>query len=197
MFTGIIRELGHVGDIDRDGDGVSLTLSRPPSFTDLTQGASVAVNGVCLTVVACDVATCQVRLMHETLKKTNLGSLHQGAAVNLERPVAAGERFDGHFVLGHVDGVADILEIKPVGDDRIMRFRPPRILLPYFIPKGSAALNGVSLTIVDVLSDSFTVSFMPYTLQHTTFGATQIGERVNVEADMIAKHIARFLIPSQ
>jgi riboflavin synthase len=193
MFTGIIRELGHVSDLDRSGDGLIVTLSRPVSFSALIAGDSVAVNGVCLTVLTCDEGSWQIRLMHETLAKTNLGELSRGVKVNLERPVAAGERFDGHFVLGHVDSVAEILDITPAGDDRVFRFRPPANLLSYFIAKGSVALNGVGLTIVDVLPDSFTVSIMPYTLEHTTFGATQERDHVNVEVDMIAKHIARLV----
>lgn len=193
MFTGIIRELGTISDLDRAGDGIVLTLTRPASFTKLSPGDSVAVNGACLTVLSCDESTWQVRLMHETIAKTNLGDLAPHDHVNLERPVAAGERFDGHFVQGHVDAVADVLEVKPMGADRIMRFHPPQALLPYFVSKGSVALNGVSLTIVDVLPDSFTVSLMPYTLQETTFGATKVGDRVNVEVDMIAKHVAHLV----
>ncbi len=195
MFTGIIRELGRISDQDSSGDGNVLTISRPASFKDLREGDSVAVNGVCLTVLTTTAATWQVRLMHETIAKTNLGELSKGSVVNLERPVAAGERFDGHFVQGHVDGVTEVVEITAVGDDRVMRFAPPAPLLPYFIPKGSVALDGVSLTIVDVLPDSFTVSFMPYTLEKTTFGATKMKDRVNVEVDMIAKHIARLTTP--
>jgi riboflavin synthase len=193
MFTGIIRELGRISDLDRAGDGIVLTLTRPASFTHLSDGDSVAVNGACLTVLSSDETTWQVRLMHETLAKTNLGMVERGATVNLERPVAAGERFDGHFVQGHVDGVAGILEIKPVGADRVLRFRPPAALMPFFVPKGSISLNGVSLTIVEVLPDSFTSSLMPYTLEHTTFGSAKVGDLVNIEVDMIAKHVAHLL----
>jgi len=197
MFTGIIRELGRISDRDSRGDGIVLTLSRPAAWSDLREGDSVAVNGACLTVLSLTDTVWQVRLMHETLAKTNLGDLAKGLAVNLERPVAAGERFDGHFVLGHVDGVAAVADITEAGDDRIFRFIPPPTLLPYFIPKGSVALNGVSLTIVEVGPDSFTVSIMPYTLDKTTFGATRVGDRVNVEVDMIAKHLARLITPAQ
>ena len=200
MFTGIIREVGYVRDLDRSGDGMILTFTRPASFGNLREGDSVAVNGTCLTVLSADSTSWQVRLMHETLAKTNLGELQPQALVNLERPVAAGERFDGHFVLGHVDGVAEIVKITPVGDDRVMHVRlpagqagPPSDLIRYIIPKGSVALDGVSLTVVDVLPDSFTVSCMPYTLEKTTFGATKVGDHVNVEVDMIAKHIAQFV----
>lgn len=193
MFTGIIRELGGICDHQDKNGEVSLILPRPASFVKLREGDSVAVNGVCLTVLDPKENTWRVRLMHETLFRTNLDNLTVGSPVNLELPLAAGERFDGHFVQGHVDGVGDIADIQPAGDDRVISFRLPKALLPYCAPKGSVALNGVSLTVVDVLADSITVSFMPYTLRHTTFGRAQIGERVNVEVDLLAKYAAQFI----
>lgn len=193
MYTGIIRELGSICDHQMADGSVSLSLDRPASFVKLREGDSVALNGVCLTVLNPKEDTWRVRLMHETRVSTNLDDLAIGSPVNLELPVAAGERFDGHFVQGHVDGVGHIADIQPAGDDRVMRFRLPSALLPYCVSKGSVALNGVSLTVVDVLADSIAVSLMPYTLRHTTFGRAQIGERVNVEVDMLAKYVARLI----
>lgn len=167
-----------------------LTIASPLSG-DVREGDSVAVNGACLTVL--ESSPIKFRLMAETLKKTNLGELRAGQPVNLERPVAAGEHFDGHFVMGHVDGVCKVVAIKKVGDDKIFMFRAPKKLLVYIIPKGSVALNGVSLTVVEIHKNEFTVSMMPYTLQHTTFGKTKIDDEINVEVDMIGKYVERYL----
>lgn len=193
MFTGIIRDLGVVSDLTRAGESVELSLERPATFVNMRVGDSVAVNGACLTVLMIDSDQWQVRLMHETLAKTSLGQLTVGSTVNLELPLVVGARLDGHFVHGHIDGVAEIVDIAAVGDDRVLRFQPPSDLMTYFMAKGSVALDGVSLTIVDTFDDSFTVSLMPYTLEHTTFGTARVGQHVNVEADMLGKYVARLI----
>lgn len=191
MFTGIIRHLGIIDSVEKELGTATLTISTPLS-NDLQEGDSVAVNGVCLTVLSHTEDTWQLRLMKETLKKTNLSAISRQDVVNLERPLAIGERLDGHFVQGHVDGVCTIEKITEVNNDRIFTFRPPAELLTYLIPKGSIALDGVSLTIVDVTSDTFTVSIMPYTLEHTTFGKRKAGDTINMEVDMMSKYVKRF-----
>jgi len=192
MFTGIIRSLGKVTQVAQEDGAVVLTVGgevAPP----LAEGDSVAVNGACLTALSVTQDSFVLRLMQETLDKTNLGDLQVGSVVNLERPLTGGQTLDGHFVLGHVDGVSEVVAITAVGEDRIFTFKPPQDLMKYLIPKGSVALDGVSLTVVDVHDDTFTVSIMPYTLQHTTFGQAAVGYQVNMEADMIAKQVVSVL----
>lgn len=192
MFTGIIRHRGTIASFNRQPDAAVISIETALA-TEVAEGDSLAVNGACLTVLEHNPKTITFRLMKETLDRTNLGQLEKESIVNLERPVAAGERFDGHFVLGHVDGVAKIAAIEEAGDDRIFVFEPPTDITKYLIPKGSIALDGVSLTIVEAHKQSFTVSIMPYTLEHTTFGQAKRGDHVNIEVDMVAKHVARLL----
>ena len=193
MFTGIIRQLGIISDIKNvSSQEVLLTITSPLS-SQLHEGDSVAVNGVCLTVLSFNDTSWQARLMAETLSRTNLGALTPGSTVNLEQPLQLTQLLDGHLVQGHVDGVGDVLAITAVGDDRVFTIKPPENLLPYFIPKGSVALDGVSLTIVDVMTDTFTVSMMPYTLANTHLGKTSVGYKTNIEVDMIGKYVKRFV----
>lgn len=195
--------MGEVTAILPEGKASLLTIATPFS-QEVKEGDSVAANGACLTVLTQEAGALQFRLMDETLKRTNLGKLSAHSHVNLERPVAAGERFDGHFVMGHVDGIAEIIDIKVVGpvksptgahgaSDKIFTFKFPQNLLPYFIEKGSVTLDGVSLTVVKVFEDTFTVSMMPYTLQHTTFGESRVRDAVNIEVDMIGKYVERYM----
>lgn len=192
MFTGIIRHLGTIQTISPTQDSASIFTLSTPLSSSLTEGDSIAVNGACLTVLSHTDTSLELRLMQETLAKTNLGQLTEGDSVNLERPLSVGERLDGHFVQGHVDAVCEITNLTEAGDDRIFTFKPPQDLLPYLIPKGSVALDGVSLTVVDVTDDAFTVSIMPYTLEHTTFGSRAVHSMVNIEVDMIGKYVRRF-----
>lgn len=192
MFTGIIRQKGTVAEVTTKPDGVYLRVQSSLG-SEVIPGDSVAVNGICLTVLANTNAEITFRLMQETLAKTSIGTAKIGAILNLEQPVAAGERFDGHFVLGHVDGTALVTTITSAGADKIFTLEPSQELLAYLIPKGSIAIDGVSLTIVEVAKQSFTVSIMPYTLEHTTFGSVDVGYRANIEVDMIAKHVAALL----
>jgi riboflavin synthase len=192
MFTGIIRHLGTVTNLITKKDGTYLTI-KTSLAKNVVEGDSVAVNGTCLTVLEHTSESIDFRLMQETLDKTSLGQATKESVLNLERPVGAGEYFDGHFVLGHVDGVAEITDISAAGDDRIFTLKPAVDILRYFIPKGSVSLDGISLTVVDVTADSFTVSMMPYTLERTNFGSVEVGYRANVEIDMIAKHVERLV----
>ncbi len=190
MFTGIIRNVGTITKIDRSPDSMFLSISSP-NKTIPTEGSSLAVNGACLTVLPSVGEAINFRLMKETLDKTNLGKLKIDDRVNLEHPLVIGDALDGHFVLGHVDGIAVTKNIEKVGGDLIFTFQPPANLMSNLIPKGSIALDGVSLTIVSVLKETFTVSVMPYTLEHTTFGSIEVGYESNIEIDMIAKHVER------
>jgi riboflavin synthase len=164
---------------------------------EVTAGDSVAVQGACLTVLTHTGQSLEFRLMDETLQRTNLGKLRIGSGVNLERPVAAGERFDGHFVMGHVDATCTVRAIQKLGGDKIFTFTLPADLSPYLIGKGSVTLDGVSLTVVKIFDGEFTVSMMPYTLEHTTFGKTAAGDAVNIEVDMIGKYVVAALRNAQ
>jgi len=192
MFTGIIRHLGTIKRITKKDSTTHLTISSPLS-TSTKEGNSVAVNGVCLTVLSSNQQTMTFRLMQETLKRTNLGQLKSKNTINLESPLTPTQSIDGHFVMGHIDGLAQVTTIKTVKNDKIFTFQPPRDLLPYLITKGSVALDGVSLTVVDVTKENFTVSMMPYTLEHTLFGQVSEGYLTNIEVDVLGKYVQRFL----
>lgn len=183
MFTGIIRHLGILSTSHKKADGSIVLEITAPFSQGLHEGDSVAVNGVCLTVLSHTDTMWACRLMAETIQKTTLGSIPIQSKLNLELPAKAGDRLDGHIVQGHVDTVCTITDITPRGDDRIFTLAPPKEFLSRITQKGSIALDGVSLTIVDVTDTTFTVSLMPYTLEHTTLGTKQIGASVNMELD--------------
>ncbi len=183
MFTGIVRHLGTVLATVPQQDGSLLLEISAPFSASLQEGDSVAVQGACLTVLSHTDTSWTCYLMAETIKKTTLAQLAEGDNVNLETPARAGDALHGHVVQGHIDGTCTIMDIQAAGDDRVMTFRPPQELMAHIVPKGSVALDGVSLTVVDVFDDSFSVSFMPYTLSHTTFGTKRIGDAVNIETD--------------
>jgi riboflavin synthase len=185
MFTGIIRTQGTLTHIEHEESGAVLFSISNPNL-ELHEGDSVSVNGVCLTVLDHTSSAWTARLMQETLSKTTLGQLGEGSSLNLELPVASGERMHGHIVQGHVDGTGKLVAIIPKGDDRIYEIEVSSEIISNITAKGSVALDGVSLTVVDVKDTSFTVSLMPYTLEHTTLGAYQIGSLLNVETD---KHV--------
>ena len=159
----------------------------------LRLGDSVAVDGACLTVVAVSGDGFVAQTSQETLERTTLGGLRPGDAVNLERAMAAGARFGGHFVLGHVDGVGRVLSVRPQGEFSLWRFQAPAEVVPYLVPKGSIAVDGVSLTIVDPAGDSFGVAIIPTTIQQTKLSALGPGTPVNLEADVLGKHVRHFL----
>ncbi len=193
MFTGIVEELGEVVRLDTAADSARLTVRGPLVTADATHGASIAVNGICLTVTEHDEATFTVDVMAETLARTSLGALQEGDRVNLERAMAAGGRFGGHVVQGHVDGTATITERTPGDRWEVVRFTLPQDLSRYVVEKGSVTVDGVSLTVAAVGDDWFTVSLIPTTLALTTLGHKGIGDPVNLEVDVIAKYVERLL----
>ncbi len=196
MFTGIVEELGEIVAIERGADSAVLRVRGPLVVSDATHGSSISVNGVCLTVVEHDDATFSVDVMAETLHRSSLGDLAPGSPVNLERAMAATNRFGGHIVQGHVDGTARILERTP-GD----RWEVVRLTLPPRSPATSwrrarSRVDGVSLTVSAVDAGSFSVSLIPTTLGLTTLGSKGVGDPVNLEVDVIAKYVERLLTPS-
>jgi riboflavin synthase len=193
MFTGLIEALGQVEALAPCGPGRELILAEPALAPQLTIGESVAVNGVCLTVVACQGNTFRFQLGPETLTRTNLGQLQPGDRVNLERALRVGDRLGGHFVQGHVDGVGTLLRRQPEGDwDRVW-FSCPAALTVQMVPKGSIAVDGISLTLVEVTSEGFSVALIPHTLHHTTLGFKKPGDTVNLETDLLAKYVGKYL----
>jgi riboflavin synthase len=184
MFTGIVEELGEVTDFD----GTRLRIAASVVLDDAAIGDSVAVNGCCLTVTALGEGWWEADLSAETLERTSLDRLSTGAEVNLERPVRAQDRLGGHIVQGHVDGVGEIVTGAPD-----LRVRVPRELLKYVVVKGSVTIDGVSLTVVDVLDDGFTVAVIPHTAEVTTIGRKGPGDPVNVEVDVTVKYVERLL----
>lgn len=197
MFTGIVEELGEVIGIDRRTDSARLTVRGPLVVSDAAHGASIAVNGCCLTVVAHDEAGFTADVMAETLARTSLGSLRPGSPVNLERAVRADGRLGGHVVQGHVDGTGTVLERRSAEHWDLVRVSVPDHLARYLVAKGSVTVDGTSLTVVDVDDapdgPSFTVSLIPETLAATTLGATAVGSVVNLEVDVLAKYVERLL----
>ncbi|TXL62999.1 riboflavin synthase [Aeromicrobium terrae] len=205
MFTGLVEETGTVTAIESLGDSVRLTVRGPVVTADATHGASIAVNGCCLTVMAQDDDTFSADVMAESLAKTSLGDLAVGDAVNLERAMAAGARMGGHVVQGHVDGTGTLIDRTPGDHWEVLRFAIPAELARYLVPKGSITVDGVSLTVVDVVDAVpdeegepwFSVSLIPTTLADTTLGTTRPGDRVNLEVDILAKYVERLLAAQQ
>lgn len=192
MFTGLVEETARLVDLQRHSTGARLQLS-PPSFVhELRCGDSLALNGCCLTIAEIS-TTLSFDLLEETLHRTNLGQLPSGAAVNLERALRATDRFGGHFVQGHVDATAAVLEVRAQDDDLYLRFELPAGAEALFIEKGSIAVNGVSLTVATLQRGSFGVWIIPHTRRLTNLGDLQMGHRVNLEYDMLAKQVVRFL----
>ncbi len=191
MFTGLIEELGTVLGVEQVPEGIRLSVAT--GFTDLAHGDSVAVDGVCLTAVQLQPGRFTADVSAETLEKTTLGALAKGHRVNLERPMAMGERLGGHLVLGHVDGVGQIVSREPVGDGFRFLLRLPLALLPLVVSKGSIALDGISLTVNEVRDPEIALFIIPETLRATTWGQKGPGARVNVETDILGKHVARLL----
>jgi len=187
MFTGIVEEIGKV----RVASAGQLTLYAQKVLGETKLGDSVAVNGVCLTVTALSTDSFSVDVMPETLRRTNLGTLLPGDEVNLERPLAVGGRFGGHFVQGHIDGVGRLLSVAPEGEALLLQFEAVREIMRYIVEKGFIAVDGVSLTVVQYKSDSFNVSLVGYTRENTILGSRRLGDMVNLEVDIIAKYVAR------
>ena len=196
MFTGIVEELGTVDALVDQGDAVRLTVRGPHVTVDAGLGDSIAVNGCCLTVAERDQETFTADVMRETLEKTSLGDLAPGDRVNLERAVTPQTRLGGHIVQGHVDGTGEVRRRSPSEHWEVVEVTLPAALARYLVPKGSVTVDGISLTVVDVGSDTFTVSLIPETLARTTLGFKQAGDRVNLEVDVIAKYVERLLDPT-
>ncbi|MFJ4530980.1 riboflavin synthase [Streptomyces nigrescens] len=193
MFTGIVEELGEVVAVEDLGDASRFRLRGPVVTEDAKHGDSIAVNGVCLTVVETADGEFTADVMAETLNRSSLGALAAGSRVNLERPMALGGRLGGHLVQGHVDGTGTILERTPGEHWEIVKIALPAALSRYVVEKGSITVDGVSLTVVDAADDYFTVSLIPTTLALTTLGIKKAGDPVNLEVDVLAKYVERLL----
>ncbi len=197
MFTGIVEELGSVESIEdlssERGDAVRLTVRAKTVLDDVSLGDSISVNGCCLTVVTTDGELWTADVMQETLDKTSLRGVQPGDRVNLERAVTADKRLGGHIVQGHVDGVGTIVKRTPGEHWEVVEVSLPTELSRYLVDKGSITVDGVSLTVVEAGDESFTVSLIPETLARTTLGHRQVGDRVNLEVDVIAKYVERLL----
>jgi riboflavin synthase len=191
MFTGLIESLGHVADIEPEPPGVRLVISAGSIADETKVGDSIAVNGCCLTVVRIDGESLSFQAGEETLKRTDLGRLQLGSAVNLERSLAVGDRLGGHFVTGHIDGQGVLTERLDDKDWSTFWFSAPPELLKQIASKGSVAVDGVSLTVVEVERERFNVALIPHTLAGTTLGRLNVGDSVNLETDLIAKYVAR------
>jgi riboflavin synthase len=190
VFTGLVKDLGRVAEVERSGDGARLRIDTALAG-ELRQGDSVAVNGVCLTATAVDGGWFDAQAVNETLTRTSLGALRAGTPVNLELPLRAGEPLGGHLVQGHVDGLGRIAELEEDGFARRVRIETEPEILRYIVEKGSIAVDGISLTVVDVGATSFTVSLIPETLERTSLGASEIGTTVNLEVDVLAKYVEK------
>jgi riboflavin synthase len=193
MFTGIVEELGQVVAIEHGRESAVLRVGGSVVSSDATHGASVAVNGVCLTVVDHHEGTVSFDVMAETLDRSSLGALAVGDPVNLERAIAATGRFGGHIVQGHVDARAHLLQRTPSDRWEVVRLSLPRVVARYVVEKGSITVDGVSLTVSALGEDFFEVSLIPTTLELTTLGHKQVGDVVNLEVDVIAKYVERLL----
>ncbi len=191
MFTGLIEELGEVIAVEPAGDGIRITVRAPLAVTDAAHGDSIAVSGVCLTVIGSGVDWYAADVMAETLAATTIGRRGPGDRVNIERALRADARLGGHVVQGHVDGVAPVLEVRPGEAWRVIRFGLDPEHAPLVVRKGSIAVDGVSLTVSDAGRDWFEVSLIPETLRATTLGALEVGDVVNIETDILARHVAR------
>lgn len=193
MFTGIVEELGIVRTLRLLPASGQLTVEGKKVLDGTQIGDSIAINGVCLTVIRQDEHEFTVDVMAETLTKTNLAELKSGSGVNLERALQLQTRLGGHLVSGHIDGVGNIRRITNWGIAQVYEISAPPTLLSYMLPKGSVAIDGISLTLIDVESEYFTVSLIPHTFKQTTLGLKEIGASVNLETDLIGKYVARFM----
>ena len=192
MFTGIVEGVGSLAEVKGTGGGFRVRINTPLS-SEMKEGDSLAVNGVCLTVILIDGEHVLADVGPETARVTTFGALQRGQEVNLERPMRGDGRLDGHFVLGHVDGVGVIEEIRQEGDSRWLTIGFPPSLAPYFIRKGSVAIDGISLTIAGLGERQFDVMVIPHTWGHTSLKGLKQGDKVNLECDMIGKYIVRMM----
>ena len=194
MFTGLIETTAEISGRDISGKAGKLRLRPKKNFEKLVRGESIAVNGACLTLESWSSdGTLEFHTLEETLKRSNLGTIKIGGQVNLERALQVGDRLGGHIVTGHIDSTAEFLGMRKQGDDIEYRVALPEELKPYMAPKGSISLDGVSLTLVNIGEDSFSVHLIPVTLEETALGQRQVGELINLEADLLGKYVQRQL----
>jgi riboflavin synthase len=193
MFTGLVEALGTVAKVRPDGAGCDLVIEAPTLAPRVTLGESIAINGTCLTVVAHDPATFRFQAGPETLRRTNLGDLKEGDRVNLERALRVGDPLGGHLVQGHVDGVGYIVRRERQGDWEIVWFQCPPELAAQMVPKGSVTVDGISLTVVEVSREGFSVALIPHTMAVTTLGFKSVGAAINLETDVLAKYVWKCL----
>ncbi len=190
MFTGIITDIGTVAELERRGD-LRARIKTGYDTATINIGASIASDGVCLTVIDLGPDWYDVEISAETLSKTNIGGWSEGQKVNLERALKVGDELGGHIVSGHVDGVAEVIAVTDEGDSTRISFRAPPALARFIAPKGSVALNGTSLTVNEVAGDTFGINVIPHTQAVTTWGAVKVGDRINLEVDTLARYVAR------
>ena len=193
MFTGIIEELGTVASVEVLSDSIRLAIKGDLVRQDLSQGESISVNGVCLTAAEITSDGFIADVMLETLNRSSLSGIFQGESVNLERAMSGAGRFGGHVVQGHVDGVAEIISREPSANWEVVKVRIPAELSKYVVHKGSITFDGVSLTVNDISDNTVSLSLIPETLRLTTLGTKQVGDKLNVEADILAKHIEKLI----
>ncbi len=192
MFTGIVEELGEVTGLDAKEAGARLRIRCSAILEDASVGSSIAVNGTCLTATEINGNEWVADVAPETLKRTNLGALKPGSLVNLERPLRASSRLDGHFVLGHVDATGDVVSLETLGNANWwLRVRVPRELTRYIVSKGSVAVDGISLTVAEIADDLVSFTVIPHTYRHTALHDRRAGSPVNVEVDILAKHLEK------
>lgn len=190
MFTGIVTDIGEIRSLERRGD-LRARIGTAYDTQSIDIGASIACSGVCLTVVELGPDWFDVEISAETLDKTNIGQWGEGQKINLERALKVGDELGGHIVSGHVDGLAEIVEMRPEGDSVRYTFEAPRALARFIAPKGSVALDGTSLTVNEVDKTRFGVNIIPHTQEVTTWGASKVGDKVNLEIDTLARYVAR------
>ena len=195
MFTGIVEEIGTVESLNQEGDGTTLVVHGATASQGAALGDSIAVNGVCLTIIAIAGDRLSFGVAPETLLRTNLGDLKKGEGVNLERSLPANGRLGGHFVQGHVDGTGTLVAREVDQDALHITVSAPPDILRYLVTKGYIAVDGTSLTLIDVLKDRFTFMLVAYTQQHIVLPHREIGSRVNLEVDILAKYAEKFLVP--
>lgn len=193
MFTGLVEEKGTLKEKIPTGDGFQFTIEANEVISDLKIGSSIAVNGCCLTVVKINNNTFSVDTIEETLNKTNLGVLKQEMKVNLERPLAVNERLGGHFVLGHIDTIGKVEEIKELSNSHWMTISFPDKFKNYLIYVGSVAIDGVSMTIAELKENTFSVGIIPHTWEETIFAYKKVGDTVNLEFDVLGKYVERIM----
>lgn len=193
MFTGIVEEVGKVAAVQRGASSARLTIEARVAAEGARIGDSIAISGVCLTVVAIDGNRLSFDAVPETLQRSSLKNVRIGDFVNLERSLAAGQRLGGHFVQGHVDGLAVLRAIHEKDNAKILHIEPPKELMRFIAPKGSVAIDGISLTVADVSNDGFSVWIIPHTFAITTLKNRRVGDSINIETDMLAKYLDRLL----